>query len=290
MQADRKEPEVMVRRPGRRLPLRGGIACLVWAAIAAMQTAPAYARLKPETNRAFDRYIEQAEACTPDAEATRPLDGKVHLEPGDRGHGCTRVDVPDATVQNWRGAMFIPNASLDEVRSVLQDYGNYKHIYPEVIESQAVARKGDDFDIALRLSKNLTLMQVVLNTAYHVRYRSADAQHLAITSISTHIAEVKNAKASLTEEKPPGEDLGLLWRLNTYWNLASVEGGVAVNCQAISLSRDVPLGLGVVLKGFLERFPRESLQQTMERTRAEVLERHSRKAQPQSDPEPVSKK
>jgi hypothetical protein len=69
-----------------------------------------------------------------------------------------------------------------------------------------------------------------------------------------------------TRIQQSGSDQGFLWRLNSYWRFEQVEGGVYVQCRAISLSRDLPLGFGW-LRGFLERFPRESMVNTMDATR-----------------------
>jgi hypothetical protein len=52
------------------------------------------------------------------------------------------------------------------------------------------------------------------------------------------------AKQRIPEEVPPGKDSGFLWRLNSYWRFGAADGGVYARCEAISLSRDVPAGLG----------------------------------------------
>jgi hypothetical protein len=114
---------------------------------------------------------------------------------------------------------------------------------------------------------------VVLNTTYRIRYAMPDARHLTVTSRATRIAEVKHPDKSYTEESPPGDDTGFLWRLNSYWRFAAADGGVYARCEAISLSRDVPLGLGWMLKGFLDRFPKESMQNTLRGTRDAVVNR-----------------
>jgi hypothetical protein len=173
-------------------------------------------------------------------------------------------------LQDWVGLMFIPNATIQQVKTILQDYDNYKNFYkPEVIESKPIAHQGDDYDIFLRLYEKHVLT-VVLNASYHVHYGMPDARRMVVNSHSTRIAEVKDAKRSYTEEHPVGDDTGFLWRLNSYWRFEEADGGVYAECEAISLSRDVPLGLGWMLKGFLERFPKESMLNTLRGTRAAV--------------------
>ncbi len=39
-------------------------------------------------------------------------------------------------------------------------------------------------------------------------------------------------------EKPEGKDRGFLWRLNSYWRYQQVDGGVLVECESLTLSRE----------------------------------------------------
>jgi hypothetical protein len=136
-----------------------------------------------------------------------------------------------------------------------------------VIESHAIAHSGDEYDVLLRLYEK-HILTIVLNSTYHIRYEMPDPNYLIVTSRSTHIGEVKDPGKSYTDEVPPGNDSGFLWRLNSYWRFHAADGGVYAQCEAISLSRDVPVGLGWMLKGFLESFPKESMMNTLRGTRA----------------------
>jgi hypothetical protein len=254
------------------------------AFLAAAQTAFAFAKLTPETARAFDRYVEAAESrmsqdlqpgrflhmdAAPDLKA-RVRGGELIIQSGSALPGAEDFMVPAGLLQDWLGAMFIPGASIAGVRSVLQDYPDYKNFYqPEVIESKEISHHDDEYDIFLRLYEKY-ILTVVLNADYQVRFRMLDAKRMYVTSHSTRIAEVKDPKHSYTEEAPVGDDTGLLWRLNSYWRFEEADGGVYAECKAISLSRDVPLGLGFMLKGFLERFPKESMLNTLRGTKAAV--------------------
>jgi len=252
----------------------------------------AFARLNPPTLDAFDRYIAQTEErFQQDLHSDRflymdsraqllgrvrageiPIEGRNHTDSGER------TKVPDGMIQDWLGMIFMPGATIPQVRAVLQDYENYREIYkPEVIDSRLIKREGDEVDIFLRLYKK-QILTVVLNTDYHVKYGSIAPTRMFIISHSTRVAEVKNPKHSYTEEMPPGNDNGFLWRLNAYWRLEEKDGGVYAECEAISLSRDVPFGLGRIIGGFLERFPRESMFNTLRATRAAVEARQPGRA------------
>jgi hypothetical protein len=241
-----------------------------------LAAAPAYsnvkvipAKLSPETTAAFDRYVSQAEAGMSQSLMPDPnlRGGEPRIESGSAGRN---TKAPGGMIQDWVGSMFIPGATLAQVQSVMQDYANYKNYYrPKVIESKQLARSGEDFDVALRLFEQ-HILTVVLNATYHISYRMADSRHLTVTSHSVRIAEVKDPDTSYVDELPPGDDSGFLWRLNSYWHFTAADGGVYAQCEAISLSRDVPTGLGWMLRGFLESFPRESMLNTLRGTKDAV--------------------
>ena len=252
----------------------------------------AFAKLTLETARAFDRYVQAAESrMAQDLQPARFLrvdtapglkarvrGGELVIQPGSTPPGAKDLTVPGGLLQDWLGMMFIPAARIAAVRAVLQDYPNYKTFYqPEVVDSKEISRQDGQYEIFLRLYEK-HILTVVLNASYHVRYGMLDAQRMYVTSHSTRIAEVKDPKHSYTEEEPPGDDTGFLWRLNSYWRFEEADGGVWAECEAISLSRDVPLGLGFMLKGFLERFPKESMLNTLRGTKAAVQARENQPA------------
>ena len=63
-----------------------------------------------------------------------------------------------------------------------------------------------------------------------------------------------------------------MWRLNTYWHMEEKNGGVYIQCEAVSLSRDIPTGLGWMIAPFVESVPKESLVFTLGRTREALLQ------------------
>jgi hypothetical protein len=195
--------------------------------------------------------------------------GEVRID-----RGGTPPDIAGGMIQDWRGALFLPHATIQKVKTVLQDYENYKQFYkPEVIESKQLAHQGDEYDIFLRLRKK-QLLTVVLNTEYHVRYSQPDPLRMYVVSRSTRIAEVKDTERSLAAEERAGHDFGFLWRLNSYWQFEEADSGVYAELRAISLSRDVPVGLGWMIKGLVSKFPKESMLNTLRGTKAAV-EAHS---------------
>jgi hypothetical protein len=238
------------------------------------------AELTPATKRAFDRYIELTEQRL---EKTRNTQDFLYLKPTSEQRHKLRagsvIIVPQQTrdkgkeidpgaglIHDWIGMLFIPRATITQVRSVLQNYDAYKDIYkPEVIDSRITAHSDDQYDIFLRLYKK-QVVTVVFNTNYHVVYGQIDPAHMYVNSRSTRIAEVKDPSGSLTAEEPVGSDDGFLWALNSYWRFDEADGGVYAQLEAVSLSRDLPFGLWW-LKGFIQKFPKESMEATLKGTK-----------------------
>jgi len=222
------------------------------AVLAAVLAGPMYAAaLMPETSRAFDRYIELAEkeiAASPFLYTTAHRGQTVVVE-----RKIPNVPVPDGQIHDWLGVLLIPGANIASVRAVMQDYDNYKRIYqPDVTDSKLLSRDGDHFRVFLRMYKH-EFLTLVYDSEYDVRYSVTAPDRLEIVSRSTRIAQA-------------GDDHGFLWRLNSYWRFLQADGGVYAQCRAISLSRDIPFGFGW-LRGFLQKFPRESMVNTLEATR-----------------------
>jgi hypothetical protein len=85
----------------------------------------------------------------------------------------------------------------------------------------------------------------------------------------------------------PNNDHGFLWRLNSYWRFEQTPRGVFVQCEAISLTRDIPVGLGWVIGPLVEQVPKESLEFTLGATRRAVLSQATH-ALPSRNTEPHS--
>jgi hypothetical protein len=64
-----------------------------------------------------------------------------------------------------------------------------------------------------------------------------------------------------------------MWALNSYWRFLERDGGVYVECQAVSLSRDIPWPLRLLpfVPGIIGDLPKESLEGTLTATRDALL-------------------
>jgi hypothetical protein len=242
-------------------------------------TPPNPVQLKPKTVEAFHAYIREAEAATEQtlhpggpflwsdrsSERTRQVRAGQVVAQFWAGRGP--VPVPNGLIHDWIGAALIPNTTIEATMALIQDYGNHKNIYkPEVIDSRLISHHANDFQIYLRLLKK-KIITVVLDTHHDVHYRPLDRTRWICRSYTTRIAEVENAGKPGERVLPPDTGHGFLWRLYSYWRFQERDGGVYVECRAISLTRDVPFGLGWAIEPIIQKLPKESLVNTLEATR-----------------------
>jgi hypothetical protein len=238
-----------------------------------------YIQLKPETLQAFEAYIHDAEAGMEQAlngsnpflwsddrseRAEQVRKGKI---PAQFWSGQGPVRVANGLIHDWIGGVSIPGATVAQTLRLVQDYNNHKNIYrPEVMDSRLLSHRGSDFKIYLRLLKQ-KIITVVLDTYHDVHYSSLDPTRWLCRSYTTRIMEVEGAGSRNETIMPPDTGYGFLWRLYSYWKFQEKEGGVFVECRAISLSRNVPFGLGWLIEPIIQVLPKESLINTLNATR-----------------------
>lgn len=250
------------------------------------------AELKQKTTIVFDRYVAATEARF--ANELRPggvflyvdgmnddakrkaydqlKQGEILVERLETRAPGVSPDVPDGMVHHWVGLIFIPGATLAKTLPIVKDYDRRAELYkPDVSASHTIARNGNDFKMFLRLHQK-RFTTVDFNTTYDVHWGSVDATRVYSNSISTRIAEVKDPARPDGEELPVGTGHGYLWRLNTYWRFEEKDGGVYLQCEALSLTRDMPIGLGWLLKPLVTAIPKQSLNRALGQTRTVILE------------------
>ena len=248
-----------------------------------MAQAANVVQLKPRTLQAFEDYLRDAEAAMePSLRGERPFlwsDTKADIaQQISKGEiaaefwsGTGPVEIPNGLIHDWIGAVFIPFTTIEETLARVQDYNNHKNIYkPEVMDSKLKGRDGNDFRIFLRLLKK-KIVTVVLDTDHDVHYLSVDAKRWFCRSYTTRIAEVEDPGTAKERVLEPDAGYGFLWRLYSYWRFQERDGGVYVECRAISLTRDIPLGLGWIIEPIIRKLPRESLIHTLQATRDALM-------------------
>lgn len=254
------------------------------------------AELEQRTVDAFERYVRLTETqinselvsgkpflwieglpeerrATADAQLKA---GAVVIEKIETLDDGKRIECPGGMIHHWIGTVFIPGASLAETLELVKDYDHHQDYYaPDVMRSKILRHKGDDYVVYMRFYKHKVITSVV-DTDHEVHYATIDATRAWSRSHTVRVQQVENAGKPDEHLLPEGHDEGFLWRMNTYWRFEEKDGGTYVECQTISLTRDIPTGLGWLISGYVTSVPRESLTFTLTATRSAVL-RHANK-------------
>jgi hypothetical protein len=181
--------------------------------------------------------------------------------------------VPGGIIHHWIGTMFVPGATLTQTLSFMEDYDHKTEYFkPDIVLSKILQHQGDDYFVQLRFYKK-KIITTVIDTDQEIHYHVVDATHAYSRSRTRRVQEVENAGRPDEKLEAQGHDRGFMWRMNTYWRFEEKDGGTYVECQAISLTRDIPTGLGWMVGSFVTSVPRESLTFTLTTARAALQRR-----------------
>lgn len=254
-----------------------------------LEAAPGV-ELRPATNAAYDRYVALTDQRNNQelqsgrhllwidslGESDRAKDyvelkqGQVKMSKLETLDNGAEIAVPDGMVHHWVGLAFIPGAHVDDVLGILEDYNRQSIYYaPDVVESRIESRDGDHFRVFLRFRRH-KVVTVVLDTEHDVRYFRDSPTQAHSRSSTVRISQVDNPGKKDEHDRPPGNDDGFLWRMDTWWRVVERDGGVYVQSEVASLTRDIPTGVAWLVRPFVTSIPEESLAFTMEATRKAV--------------------
>lgn len=179
--------------------------------------------------------------------------------------------MPDAILHHWVGVVFVPGVNADRAVALMQDYNRHSELFnPAVQQSKVQWRDGDHFSVFLRFRMK-KIIEGIVNSEHDARFTRKAADRVYSRIVSTRIAQVADAGTADEREKPVGNDDGFLWRMNTYWRYIERDGGTYIQCETISLSRGIPLGLGWIIGPFVTGIPRETLTFTLEKAREALV-------------------
>lgn len=265
----------------------------VWGAAAGPRADAAEAplpQLRAETREAFGRYVRLTDERNTaelahgtnllwvdglpsgerDAVYVALKRGEVEMKKLQTLDGGAAIRCPGGIIHHWVGLAFVPKAKLDDVLFILEDYSLHSvYFAPDVERSRIESRDGDHFRVVLRFRRH-KVITVVLNTEHDVRYFRDAPDRAHSRSSAIRIAEVKNAGEKNESEGPPGDGDGFLWGMETWWRMEERDGGVYLQSEVASLTRDIPTGLGWMIGPFITSIPRETLSATLNAARKAV--------------------
>ena len=199
------------------------------------------------------------------AEMTRLFDrGEVVVEKLETKESGRSIDIPDGMVHHWVSAAFIPGATLSQAIALAQDYDHHAEVFqPAVARSRLIRRNGNTFLVAFRFVQK-RVITVVTDVESEARFERLDPSRVEARVYATRIAEVEHAFSPDERVVPPDEGHGYLWRMNTYCRFVQRAGGVVIEFESLSLSRDLPIGIGWIVRPFVTSVPKESLVFTLQ--------------------------
>ena len=246
------------------------------------QAAQNYARYIALTQAQVDAELAQSGSYLwverlPEARRTEALaqlrSGGVVIEKLETLDDGKPIAVPGGLIHHWIGTAFVPGATLAQTLAFMQDYDHkVEYFKPDIVRSKILRHEGDDYFVLLRFYQK-KIITTVIDTDQEVHYHVVDKTHAWSRSNATRVQEVDNPGKSDERLEPEGHDRGFVWKLNTFWRFEEKDGGTYLECQAISLSRDIPTGLGWMVGSFVSSVPRESLTFTLTTARAALAKK-----------------
>ncbi len=240
--------------------------------------------LKQETLKAWDDYIQQADAkmkqriaggaatffWMDEAPGRRELvrQGEILVDPTSND---IPAKVPQGLIHDWMGAVFIPNVTMSEVFAMLNDYSQYdRYFKPAVIDAKLLGVDGTTRRFSMLLAEKVPFVTAAIDSEYTAQTFRVDDRHWYTVTRSTRIQQIDNYGLATQHTLPPDQGDGFVWRLYSIQRFEENDGGVYTELEAIALSRNVPFELQWLIKPILRHMPRNSMTATLQKTRAAI--------------------
>ncbi len=243
------------------------------------------AELTPETRKAWDCYLqtvqdrvkERVEGQRPflwlDEDASRrqrARQGEILVwHPGADG----TQEVPNGLIHDWAGGLFIPGAKIQDLLSVLHNYGRYGDYYrPVVRQAKLLGREEENERYQMVWMKKALFVTAALEGEYETTYIPLDEKRWYSVSNSTRVQEIRNYGHAGEQKMAPDTGSGFLWRMYSDSRFEERDGGVYLEIEVIALSRDIPPGLRWLVTPYVAKLSRDSVISTLDQTRDAVLQ------------------
>lgn len=251
------------------------------------------ADLKPETIAAWNRYVDASDA----AMQTRLQPGRSFLwideAPGRREKvqageilvssvgAQNPKQVASGLIHHWIGAVFLPNATLDDVLGVVRDYAHYKDYYtPIVLDSHSIQQTPGADRFSMVMMNKAPFVKIAFESECESSYVQAGAGRWYSIAKAVRLQEIDNYGRPSERKLPSGEGSGYVWKLHTITRYEESDGGVYIELEAIALSRDIAASVRWMVDPIVRRISKgaivTSLRQTMDAVccSSEVAARH----------------
>jgi hypothetical protein len=242
------------------------------------------AELQPATLTAWNAYVDKAGSRAQDRASGRLpflwIDGSpdrlARVRRGEVivapvvGHGTE--SVPHGLVHDWRGAIFIPGATIDGLWAVVHDYNNYQRMYrPAVTSSKELACADDTQEFQMAWQRKVLFVSAAMEGRYHARDVMVDPYRRYSIADAVEIREIERYGHNDQRLLPPDTGNGFIWRIRSIARYEQRDGGVYLELEAIALTRDIPASVAWLVNPVINHLSVNSLETTLRQTRDAVL-------------------
>jgi hypothetical protein len=239
--------------------------------------------LQPNTLQAWDAYVRTADSrMQARANGQRPFlwadevaDRAARLRRGEilvvpvSGRGTQ--NAPNGLIHDWIGAIFIPNATVEEFLAVVHDYDRYKEFYkPVVAASKTLACTEKDHRYSMVWQRQVLLVNAAIEGQYEAHDFAVDERRGYSITATTRMQEIEGYGHSDERRLPPDQGDGFMWRLHSIVRYEQRDGGLYLEMEAIALTRDIPASLRWVVKPVVNHLSIDSLMASLRETREAV--------------------
>lgn len=181
------------------------------------------------------------------------------------------MPVPSGLVHHWFGTVFIAGAHVCELLKVLQDYDDYSAFYkPGVVESKLLTEKHDEFTYRLKFVQKGFGVKAGLMGEFKSTYHSLTPDVGYSVTKATALTELADVGTPDERALSLEEAHGYVEKVFTIVRYRQVEGGIYVEVETLTLSRDVPSAVRWLVSPLIQRFSHHTMADTLQILRANV--------------------
>jgi hypothetical protein len=199
--------------------------------------------------------------------------GSIFAQHAQRG---AFLSVPSGLIHHWVGAVFIPKASAKDALVALQDYNSYAQIYnPAVADSKLLSRAADDYEYQLKFVQKGFGVKTGLVGQFHSHYVQLDPATGYSLTEATQLIELENP--GMPNERPISfsESRGFVEKVFTIIRYREGDGGVYVEVETLTLSRDIPAAVRWMVSPLVQKFSRQVMTATLDSLRERVEDKRT---------------
>jgi len=179
--------------------------------------------------------------------------------------------VPGGLIHDWIGAIFIPNATKENLLRVVRDHDRYKEIYnPVVVDSRSLDSRATDQEFLMVWLRHVLFVNTAMQGWYRAHDITVDAHRGYIVVNTTRLQQIEDYGQRGEHLLPPDTGSGFLWRIHSISRYDERDGGVYLEIEAIALSRDIPASLQWLVNPVVNRLSVNSMATTLRQTREAV--------------------